>query len=111
MSVCNYWSRIGLAAKVYVRIENMATVRYNRIVPDPRIMTGKPTIRGTRITIELLLRQLAQGVSIDDILRNYPRLQKADILAVLAYAREMVAEERVFAISDLHGSAKTKALA
>ena len=90
----------------------MATLYHNRIVTDPRIMTGKPTIRGTRITVELLLRQLAKGVSVDDILKNYPRLQKADILGAIAYARDSVAEDRVFAIVPrMYGSAKTKALA
>ncbi len=67
-----------------------------RIAVDPRIMVGKPVIRGTRIPVELILRMLAQGISEHDILAEYPRLQPEDIRAALAYAASVVAREDVF---------------
>ncbi len=61
-----------------------------RIVMDPAVMLGKPVIRGTRITVELLLRKLAEGTSEADLLDAYPRLAREDIQAALAYAAERV---------------------
>ena len=55
-----------------------------RIEIDARIMMGKPVIRGTRITIELLLRKLAEGATEDDLLDAYPRLAREDIRAAIA---------------------------
>jgi uncharacterized protein (DUF433 family) len=55
-----------------------------RIVLDPRIMVGKPIIRGTRIPVELIVQMLAQGISQSDILKESPRLQAEDISAALA---------------------------
>lgn len=49
-------------------------------------MVGKPVIKGTRITVELILRQLAQGVTMKDILANYPHLKREDIQAAVAFA-------------------------
>ncbi len=57
-----------------------------RIVIDPKIMAGKPVIKGTRITVDLVLRLLAQGQMVNDILENYPHLKKDDILAAIEYA-------------------------
>ncbi len=64
-----------------------------RIVIDPAVMLGKPVIRGTRITVELLLRKLAEGASETDLLDAYPHLAREDIQAALAYAAEVVAHE------------------
>jgi uncharacterized protein (DUF433 family) len=58
-------------------------------------MLGKPVIRGTRIRVELILRKLSEGATEEDLLDSYPRLSKADIQAVLAYAADEVAHERV----------------
>ena len=57
----------------------------SRIQIDPSIMMGKPVVRGTRITVELLLRKLAEGVSEGDILRDYPHLKTEDIRAAVGY--------------------------
>ena len=62
-----------------------------RITLDPNVMVGKPVIRGTRIPVELIVRMLAQGVPEEEILKEYPRLQPADIRAALTYAAETVA--------------------
>jgi uncharacterized protein (DUF433 family) len=61
-------------------------------------MTGKPVIRGTRIPVEMIVRMLAQGIGEEDILREYPRLQREDIRVALAYAAEVLAHEDVFAL-------------
>lgn len=58
-----------------------------RIETDPQVMLGKPVIRGTRITVELLIEKLAAGNSIEEILDDYPQLTREDVLAAMAYAR------------------------
>jgi len=66
-----------------------------RIEINPRIMLGKPIIKGTRIPIEIILRKLSQNISIDKILQEYPRLTSKDIQAALEYAAESVHGEEV----------------
>ena len=68
----------------------------NRIVLDPRIMGGKPVIRGTRIPVELLVRMVAQGIADAEILKEYPRLDPLDIRAALTYAADTLAHEEVY---------------
>ena len=63
------------------------------IVRDPKIMLGKPTIKGTRITVELIVRKIADGFSVQDILEAYPHLTKGQVLAALDYAARMIADE------------------
>jgi len=72
---------------------------WRRISIDPRIMVGKPVIRGTRIPVELVVRMLAQGISEDEILREYPRLTTEDIRAALDYAARVLAHEDVFPLA------------
>ncbi|MBI5948371.1 MAG: DUF433 domain-containing protein [Chloroflexi bacterium] len=57
-----------------------------RIVSDPAILLGKPAIRGTRVSVELILDELAGGATVEDLLRDYPFLAREDIQAALAYA-------------------------
>lgn len=59
-----------------------------RIECRPHIMLGKPVIVGTRIPIELILRKLAEGISVEEVLADYPRLTREDVLAALGYAAE-----------------------
>jgi len=66
----------------------------DRIELNPEILVGKPVIKGTRISVELVVGFLADGWSEDDILRNYPHVTREDILACLAYAREMLQDFR-----------------
>ena len=68
----------------------------NRIVVDPKILTGKPIIKGTRIAVEFILRLLAQGMTQKEILENYTHLKKEDVKAVLEYATRVIEEEQVF---------------
>ncbi|MCL5959862.1 MAG: DUF433 domain-containing protein [Chloroflexi bacterium] len=58
-----------------------------RISVNPRVKTGKPVISGTRIPVELVVRMLAQGIPEDDILREYPSLQRDDTRTALAYVQ------------------------
>lgn len=69
-----------------------------RITVDPHVLLGKPTIRGLRISVEQILTALAAGISVEDLLQDYPELELADIRAALAYAAERVSEERVYAL-------------
>lgn len=67
-----------------------------RITVDPKVMVGKPVIRGTRIPVALILKMLGQGIPVEEILREYPRLEKVDIEAAIAYAARVVEHEEVF---------------
>src|SRR5216684_1720857 len=66
-----------------------------RIEINPAIMMGKPVIRGTRITVELILRKLAEGASEGELLQDYPHLTTEDIRAAVAYGAASVAHEEV----------------
>lgn len=67
----------------------------DRISIDPAIMMGKPVIRGTRITVELILRKLAEGATERDLLEDYTHLTTEDIRAAVAYGAASVAHEEV----------------
>jgi uncharacterized protein (DUF433 family) len=60
---------------------------------NPAIMLGKPVIKGTRITVELLMRKLADGFTVDDILEMYPHLTLEQVQAAFAYAADKIANE------------------
>jgi uncharacterized protein (DUF433 family) len=62
---------------------------------NPRIMLGKPVIRGTRITVELILRKLGEGATEESLLDAYPNLQREDILAAMTYAAVALAHEEI----------------
>ena len=66
-----------------------------RISVDPNVCFGKPCIRGTRIWVSLILDWLASGMSIDEVLGEYPQLRGEDIRAAIAYAAEMARERFV----------------
>lgn len=68
---------------------------HDRITVDPKIMLGKPVIRGTRITVELVLRKIAEGADQNALLAAYPHLKREDIQAALRYAADMLAHEEV----------------
>lgn len=67
-----------------------------RITVDPRVMVGKPVIRGTRIPVALILKMLGQGIPAEEILHEYPRLEEVDIHAAMTYAARVVEHEDVF---------------
>jgi uncharacterized protein (DUF433 family) len=64
-----------------------------RIVRDPDILVGKPVVKGTRLSVELILGWLAQGWTYEMLLEAYPQLAREDILAALAFAVEKLREE------------------
>jgi uncharacterized protein (DUF433 family) len=68
---------------------------HHRIVSDPAIMRGKPTIKGTRITVELILDELGQGATPDDLIRDYPHLGREDVLAALRFAADWLRHEEI----------------
>jgi len=60
---------------------------------NPEVMLGKPIIKGTRITVELVMRKLANGYSTEELLESYPHLKREQIIAALEYAADMIANE------------------
>jgi uncharacterized protein (DUF433 family) len=71
-----------------------------RITIDPGILAGKPVIKGTRLAVEFIIDLLANGWTNDEIFRNYPNLTKEDIQACLAYASQLLHEEKVYPIAS-----------
>lgn len=68
----------------------------DRIVVDPKILVGKPVVKGTRLAVEFIVDLLAQGWSEGEILRNYPGLTAEDIKACLGYASAVLHAEKVY---------------
>ena len=68
----------------------------DRIVLDPKVLVGKPVVKGTRLSVELIIESLANGWTEAQLLDSYPRLTHEDILACLAYASERIKEDRVY---------------
>ncbi len=71
-----------------------------RIEINPKVMMGKPVIRGTRITVELILRKLSEGASEADLLDAYPRLTREDIQAAIRYAADTLAHEEIVVLNS-----------
>lgn len=70
----------------------------NRIVADPEVLVGKPVIKGTRISVELVMDLLAAGYTPKQILEQYDHLAVEDVQACLAYAKEIIRSERVYGV-------------
>jgi uncharacterized protein (DUF433 family) len=68
----------------------------DRIVVDPKILTGKPVVRGTRLSVEFVVELLAAGWTHAQILESYPHLSEEDIRAWLAYASALLRDEKVY---------------
>lgn len=71
----------------------------DRIITDPKVLVGKPIIKGTRIAVEFLIELLAEDWTREEILHNYPQLAAEDIQAALFHAVELARLERVYPIS------------
>jgi uncharacterized protein (DUF433 family) len=63
---------------------------HDRIVQDPKVMVGKPVVKGTRIPVELILEELANNPDLEELFLAHPALTVADVQACLAYAQELV---------------------
>jgi len=73
---------------------------YNNLIEvNPKIMMGKPVIKGTRLTIELILRSLAAGESMENLLASHPRLTKEGIYAALAFAADILKGENIYPVA------------
>ncbi|MBI3036188.1 DUF433 domain-containing protein [Candidatus Woesearchaeota archaeon] len=66
-----------------------------RIVVDPKVMAGKPVVKGTRIPVDAILQRIAEGMTIDEILRDYPNITRDDIKAALEYSANVVRGEDI----------------
>jgi uncharacterized protein (DUF433 family) len=70
--------------------------RYKRIASNPKIMFGKPVIKGTRVTVELILRKFSAGLSAEDIIEEYPTITLEDVCAAQAFAADLLSGEEFF---------------
>jgi len=70
-----------------------------RIVADPKVMVGKPVIKGTRMTVEFITDLLANGWTEKQIMEHYPHVTHEDILACLAFANELVRVEKIYQVA------------
>lgn len=68
---------------------------HDRIETNPNVMDGKPVVRGTRVPVELVLRKLGSGMSVEAIIADHPRLTAEDIRATQAFAADYLADEDV----------------
>ncbi len=73
-----------------------------KIIVDPKIMLGKPTVASTRITVEQILRLLSQKLAVKDILEDFPQLTEADTKAAVEYAAKRVGKVEPEVLSYLH---------
>ena len=71
-----------------------------RIVCDPKILAGKPCIKGTRISVELILGWLSADWTMDQLLDSYPNITRADVLAALAYAHALVHDDGILPLAE-----------
>ena len=78
----------------------------DRIEVNPKVMMGKPVIRGTRITVELILRKLSEGATLTDLLDAYPRLTREDIQAAIGYAADTLAHEETVILGSTKRSVR-----
>ena len=72
----------------------------DRIQINPKVMMGKPVIRGTRLTVELILRKLSEGASEADLMEAYPKLTREDIQAAIRYAADTLAHEETVILNS-----------
>ena len=72
----------------------------DRIEINPKVMMGKPVIRGTRLTVELILRKLSEGATEGELLNAYPKLTREDIRAAIRYAADALAHEETIILTS-----------
>jgi uncharacterized protein (DUF433 family) len=87
-------TRVDATANKSQEITNMGW--QDRIMVNPKILVGKPVIKGTRLAVEFLVELLANGWTHEQILKNYPHLTEEDIQAALHYATEVLKQEHVY---------------
>ena len=77
----------------------MKTDWKKHITSDPKIMLGKPIVKGTRITVELILEKLSEGEPVSQILESHPQITKRSVYACLAYAHDSIRNETAFSLT------------
>jgi len=82
-------------------------MKHNQISMNPDVMFGKPVIKGTRITVEHILRKLSAGQSADEILADHPHLTREDVLAAAGYAADYMAREEIAFEADTSSASPT----
>lgn len=90
---------------IKVIILSMTYLLDERIEINPEKMVGKPVIKGTRITVAQIINLVANGASVEEILKDYPELANEDISAALRYASKRVAEEEIYPVESLAAKA------
>jgi uncharacterized protein (DUF433 family) len=78
----------------------------DRIEINPKVMMGKPVIRGTRLTVELILRKLSEGANEEELLDAYPRLTREDIQAAIRFAADTLAHEETVVLGSSKPAAR-----
>jgi len=73
----------------------------DHIEVNPAVLVGKPIIKGTRISVELILERLADGWTMEDVLASYPHISREDVLAALSFASELFKEETFVAVGKV----------
>jgi uncharacterized protein (DUF433 family) len=86
-------SVLPFAGKRAARRQEQTMSTQDRVEVNPKVMLGKPVIRGTRITVELILRKLGDGASHQELLDAYPHLTERDLQAAITYAADTLAHE------------------
>lgn len=110
MSLSHIRLRFGRQAVLLCRVTNeperilmnsrRQIVTHKRIEINPAIMFGKPVIKGTRITVEQILRKVAGGMTINEILIDHPHLTPDDVYAAVAFAADYLAQEEIILAGD-----------
>jgi uncharacterized protein (DUF433 family) len=85
-----------MATEVSERQRRKAVKWQDFIHSDPEILVGKPVVRGTRLSVDFILRLLGNGWTVQEVLENYPRLTAEAVQAVFAYASACLSEEALF---------------
>jgi uncharacterized protein (DUF433 family) len=73
----------------------------DRIEVNPEVLVSKPIIKGTRISVELIMDRMADGWTIEDVLASYPHISREDVLAALSFASELFKEETFVAVGKV----------
>lgn len=66
-----------------------------KIFISPDIMLGKPVIKGTRITVELIIKKMSEGMEINDIIQEFPQVTRDDVMACLAYSADVISRDEI----------------
>ena len=82
-----------------VSFQSMQRSLLERIVTDPKVMAGKPVIKGTRVPVDLIIHRIAQGETVERLLEDYPKMTRQDVRAALEYASSIVKGEDIVPIA------------